>query len=81
MDESINFQNVLLVVDPANGSLAGIAKQVFIEAGFGKVFEVNAKLNGDVNVYSGVADLEGRDRVTAEQIKILPDFFAGTKPY
>lgn len=75
MDESINFQNVLLVVDPANGSLTGIAKQVFIEAGFGKVFEVNAKLNGDVNVYSGVADLEGRDRVTAEQIKNPSGFF------
>jgi len=75
MDESIDFKNVVLVVDPANGSLSGIAKEVFVEAGFGKVFEVNAKLNGDVNVFSGVADLEGMDRITPEEIKKPSGFF------
>lgn len=72
---STNFKNVVLVVDPANGSLTGIAKKIFTQAGVGKVFEVNGKLNGDVNVFSGVADLEGRDRITAEQIKKPGGYF------
>ena len=75
IDESINFKNVVLVVDPANGSLTGIAKKIFAQAGVGKVFEINAKLNGDVNVFSGVADLEGRDRITAKQIKKPGGYF------
>ncbi len=75
VDESINFKNVVLVVDPANGSLAGIAKKVFIQTGFKKVFEVNAKSNGDVNLFSGVSDLEGRDRITTETIKKPTGFF------
>ncbi|MBC8284166.1 MAG: hypothetical protein H8E32_10150 [Nitrospinae bacterium] len=75
IDDSINFKNVTLVVDPANGSLTGIAKKVFAQAGFGKVFEVNGKLNGDVNVFSGVADLEGQDRITAGQLENPGGFF------
>jgi phosphomannomutase len=75
IDESINFENVVLVVDPANGSLTGIAREIFTQAGVGKVFEVNGKLNGDVNVFSGVADLEGRDRIAAEQIKNPGGYF------
>jgi len=75
VDESKDFKNILLVVDPANGSLTGIAKEIFIKAGFGNVFEVNAKLNGNVNVFSGVADLEGLNQITAEQIKNPSGFF------
>jgi phosphoglucosamine mutase len=75
VDESINFKNVVLVVDPANGSLTGIARKIFTQAGFGKVFEVNGKLNGNVNVFSGVADLEGRDRITTEEIKNPGGYF------
>ena len=29
IDQSVNFKNVMLVIDPANGSLAGIAKKIF----------------------------------------------------
>ena len=75
IDQSVNLKNVMLVVDPANGSLAGIARKIFTRAGFGKVFEVNGKLNGDVNVFSGVADFEGRDRIIAEQIKKTGGYF------
>ena len=75
VDESKDFKNVVLVVDPANGSLTGIAKEIFIKAGFGNVFEVNAKLNGNVNVFSGVADLEGLNQITAGQIKNPSGFF------
>jgi phosphomannomutase len=55
----VSFQDILLVVDPARGSLTGIAAEVFRKAGFGKVIELNNRLNGDVNLRSGVADLEG----------------------
>ncbi|MEK9627400.1 MAG: hypothetical protein VW455_00110 [Nitrospinota bacterium] len=75
IDSSTNFKNILLVVDPANGSLTGIAKKVFRQAGMGKVIEVNANLSGNVNVLSGVADLEGRDQITKEEIKKPSGFF------
>ena len=55
----VSFQDILLVVDPARGALTGIAAEVFKQAGFGKVIELNNRLNGDVNLRSGVADLEG----------------------
>ena len=60
------FRNVTLVVDAANGALSGIAAEIFRQAGFGKVIELNAKLNGDVNLDSGVADLEGKSIITHE---------------
>ena len=75
VDDSINFKNVVLVVDPANGSLTDIGKTIFKQAGFAKVFEVNGKLNGDVNLFSGVADLEGHDRITDDQIQGPTGFF------
>lgn len=55
----VSFKDIQLVVDPARGSLAGIAAEVFRKAGFGKVIELNNRLNGEVNLRSGVADLEG----------------------
>ena len=75
IDDSINFKNVVLVVDPANGSLTGIAKNFFRQAGFGKIFEVNGKLIGNVNLFSGVADLEGRNRITLDEVKSSGGFF------
>jgi len=79
IDDSVNFKNIVLVVDPANGSLTGIAKRIFKQAGFKKVFELNGKLNEDVNLFSGVADLEGRDRVTEDQIQGSTGFFSRHK--
>lgn len=60
------FKNLILVVDPACGALAGIAAQILREAGVGKVYEVNK--SGAVNLRSGVADLEGCPRITADMI-------------
>lgn len=61
----VGFKDIILVVDPANGSLTGIAAEIFGQAGFGTVIEVNNKLNGDVNLNSGVADLEGCPVITS----------------
>lgn len=66
--DCVSFKNILLVVDPANGALTGIAARTFRRAGFGRVYEVNRKLNGDVNLNSGVADLEGHAVITASMI-------------
>ena len=33
IDDSVNFKNILVVVDPANGSVTGIAKEIFLKAG------------------------------------------------
>ena len=63
------FKNITLVVDPANGSLSGIAAKIFHQLGFGNVIEINSKLNGDVNLKSGVADLEGKSIITREMIE------------
>jgi phosphomannomutase len=60
------LKNLILVVDPACGALAGIAAPIFREAGVSKVYEVNK--NGAVNLRSGVADLEGCPRITADMI-------------
>ncbi len=63
------LKQITLVVDPANGSLSAIAAEVFKLCGFGKVVEVNGKLNGDVNLHSGVADLEGLTAITPLMIE------------
>ncbi len=65
----VSFENIILVVDPARGSLTGIAAEVFKKAGFGKVIEVNNRLNGDVNLKSGVADLEGYTVIARDMIQ------------
>ncbi|MGV7220809.1 MAG: hypothetical protein ACQ9MH_04720 [Nitrospinales bacterium] len=67
--EGISFKNIIMVVDPANGSLTGLAAEVFQKAGFGKVIEVNNKLNGNVNHKSGVGDLEGLPIITSSMIE------------
>ncbi len=66
--EDISFKNIILVVDPARGSLTGIAADVFRKTGFGKVIELNNRLNGDVNLRSGVADLEGNKIISRDMI-------------
>ena len=63
------FKKITIVVDPANGSLTGIAADIFREAGFGKVIEVNGKLNGSVNQLSGVEDLEGHKSIPAMMVQ------------
>jgi phosphomannomutase len=65
----VSFKNILLVVDPARGSLAGIAAEVFRKSGFGKVIEINNRLNGNVNLNSGVADLEGHSVISRDMIQ------------
>ncbi len=63
------FKNITLVVDAANGSLSEIGAKIFHQLGFSDVIEVNSKLNGNVNLKSGVADLEGKTIITKEMIK------------
>lgn len=72
----VSFQDITLVVDPARGSLAGIAADVFRKAGFGKVIELNNRMNGDVNLRSGVADLEGYKIITRDMIAKGSGLFA-----
>jgi phosphomannomutase len=62
------YKKIVLVVDPANGSLSQIAASAFRNAGFGQVIEVNARLDGNVNLYSGVGDLEGHAIITFTMI-------------
>ena len=63
------FKDIFLVVDPANGSLSKIAARIFRQIGFGKIIEVNSRLNGNVNFESGVADLEGHTLITTNMVK------------
>jgi phosphoglucosamine mutase len=72
----VSFQDILLVVDPARGSLTGIAAEVFKKAGFGKVVEMNNRLNGDVNLRSGVADLEGYQTISRDMTVKRSGLFA-----
>ena len=74
--EKTLFKNITLVVDAANGSLSEIAAKIFRQVGFGDVIEINSKLNGDVNLKSGVADLEGKTIITKEMIEKGTGIFA-----
>ena len=67
--EADSFSNIILVVDPARGALAKIAAKVFRKAGFKEVHEVNARQDGNVNHFSGVADLEGVALITADMVE------------
>ncbi|MDH5763138.1 MAG: hypothetical protein OEZ51_09155, partial [Nitrospinota bacterium] len=75
--EGVSFKNTLLVVDPARGALTGIAAEIFKKAGFGKVIEVNNRLNGNVNLKSGVADLEGHSVISRDMIQKGAGLFSG----
>ncbi len=68
IENPLDLENIILVVDPARGALTGIAADLCRQAGFGKVIEVNNTLDGAVNHYSGVADLEGHTQIPAEAI-------------
>jgi phosphomannomutase len=68
--ESNIFSKIILIVDPANGSLSGIAADVFNRMGFKGVIEASNYLNGDVNLNCGVVALEGVSSITPEMIKI-----------
>lgn len=63
------LRRIVLVVDPARGSLTKIAASAFRRAGFGRVIEVNGRLDGNVNRHSGVADLEGHKIIPADAIR------------
>jgi phosphoglucosamine mutase len=69
------FKNTLLVVDPANGSLSGLAAEIFRTAGFSNVYELNGG-EGEVNSGGGVADLEGWKTISAQQAKRSGPFFS-----
>jgi len=73
-DQKKFFKNTLLVVDPANGSLSGLAAEIFRTAGFNKVYELNGGA-GEVNSGGGVADLEGWQTISAQQAKRAGPFF------
>ena len=49
--EDVSFKDIILVVDPARGSLTGIAAEVFRAADFGKVIELNNRLHGASSSY------------------------------
>jgi len=70
---STAYKKIVLVVDPARGSLSGIAADAFRCAGFGRVIEVNAK--GDVNLFCGVGDLEGHAFILPAMIDKLSGHF------
>jgi len=75
--EKVTFDNVTLVVDPANGALSGIAAEVFRAMGFASVIEENGDPGANVNLHSGVADLEGHHKITRSQVFDKSSLFAG----
>lgn len=62
------FARITLIVDTANGALSPIAGEILRPAGFGEVIACNDALDGQVNVRSGVADLEGLETVTRPMV-------------
>ncbi|MDH5477063.1 MAG: hypothetical protein OEY50_01905 [Nitrospinota bacterium] len=65
---SYGLEKVTLVVDAANGAMAPVGKETYIQAGFGRVVVVNQLLDGSVNHKCGVAELEGVGEITAQMM-------------
>lgn len=61
------LRNLVLVVDTANGALSELAAPILAELG-AETIAVNTSLAGDVNLDSGVADLEGTAIITAAMV-------------
>jgi phosphomannomutase len=59
LEDKTLLQHLILVIDPTYGCLKGLASTVFDKLGVNKVIEVSNDPWGQVNVNSGVADLEG----------------------
>jgi phosphoglucosamine mutase len=68
LPDASSRSRVLLVIDPAHGSLSGIAREALEKLGFGLVEEVNPAGEAPVNHLSGVADLEGVESITRDDI-------------
>lgn len=63
-----DFSDTVLIIDSANGALAGIAKDVFERFGFRYIEEVGAATDGSVNINCGAALLEGHSEVGSDYI-------------
>jgi|GEM_PF-98146 len=62
------WEGLTLIVDPANGTYTGIAVAAFKRLGVPEVVETNGRLDGNVNMNSGVADLEGVSLITPDMV-------------
>ncbi len=69
IEEGGALRDITLIVDCANGACSGIAEKILQEAGFGKVLMFNQRLDGSVNVRSGVAELEGFAEIKRDAIE------------
>ncbi|PCI25254.1 MAG: hypothetical protein COB67_10950 [SAR324 cluster bacterium] len=64
--EKENFNDTILVVDASKGAIGTVAQEIFSTFNFKEVIYTN--LEGNINESCGVADLEGREVVTREEI-------------
>jgi len=62
------IEDTTIVADCANGALSEVAEGILRKAGFGQVIVVNDRLDGSVNVRSGVAELEGVDEIGPDMV-------------
>lgn len=60
------LKSVHMIVDCANGACSDMAKEIFGDIGLGSVHIVNNRPGSDINLRSGVADLEGVHEITPE---------------
>lgn len=63
---NMDLSQTVLVVDGSKGAVATIATPVLDQFSFKKVFYTN--MEGDINLNCGVADIEGREIIKAEEV-------------
>ncbi len=68
IDDPAWLEDMTIVADCANGALSEVAEGILQKAGFGEVVVVNDRLDGSVNVRSGVAELEGVDEIGPDMV-------------
>jgi len=60
------FEDVVLVIDASKGAVATVVNQIFDRYRFRELIYTN--LEGNINEFCGVADLEGQELIQASQI-------------
>jgi phosphomannomutase len=63
-----DFSDTIVVIDASNGAVAPVAEPVFSKINFREVVYTN--LEGNINEYCGVADIEGLESISRENVMV-----------
>ncbi len=66
INEKDEFRDTILIIDASKGAVTSVANDIFSRLRFKEVILTN--LEGNINEYCGVADIEGLERISRESV-------------